>query len=123
MKYIITESQYKRMFLTEHYPGTKKPMGADGIDEKMFKEILTLMKTTYSGQTGFVQTATGVESKGKVESKGQKDIIGKAIDLMNVTCKKNNNFNNERSPNFCRDINEILHSDNDNVFSRSYGWT
>ena len=123
MKYIITETQYKRMFLIEHYPGTKKPMGADGVDENMFKEILTLMKTTYSGETGYVQTATGVESKGKVESKGQKDIIGKAIDLMNVTCKKNNKFNNERIPNFCRDINEILHSDNDNVFSRSYGWT
>jgi len=122
MKYIITETQYKRMFLTEHYPGTKKPMGADGVDENMFKEILTLMKTTYSGETGFVQTSTEVESKGKVASKGQKDIIGKAIDLMNVTCKKNNKFNNERIPNFCRDINEILHSDNDNVFSRSYGW-
>jgi len=97
-------------------------MGADGVDENMFKEILTLMKTTYSGETGFVQTSTEVESKGKVASKGQKDIIGKAIDLMNVTCKKNNKFNNERIPNFCRDINEILHSDNDNVFSRSYGW-
>jgi hypothetical protein len=122
MKYIITETQYKRMFLTEHYPGTKKPMGADGVDEKMFKEILTLMKTTYSGETGFVQTATEVESKGKVVSKKQKDVIGSAIYLMDGTCKKNNNFNNERFVSFCRDINEILHSDNDNIFSLSYGW-
>jgi hypothetical protein len=122
MKYIITESQYKRMFLTEHYPGTKKPMGADGIDEKMFKEILTLMKTTYSGQTGFVQTATEVESKGKVATKEQKDIIGKALVSMDDTCKKNDDFNSERMFGFCGDINEILYSDNDNVFSHSYGW-
>ena len=39
MKYIITETQNKRMFLTEHYPGTKKPMGADGVDEKMLEKL------------------------------------------------------------------------------------
>jgi hypothetical protein len=122
MKYIISESQYRRMILKEHYPGTKKPMGADGVDEKMFKEILTVMKTTYSGQTGFVQTATEVESKGKVVTNTQKDIIGKALVLMDETCKKNDNFNEERFFNFCGEINEILFSDNDNVFSHSYGW-
>ncbi len=97
-------------------------MGADGIDEKMFKEILTLMKTTYSGQTGYVQTATEVESKGKVSTKEQKDIIGKALVSMDETCKKNDDFNSERMFGFCGDINEILYSDNDNVFSHSYGW-
>lgn len=122
MKYIISESQYRRMFLKEYYPGTKKPMGGDGVDEELFKEILTLMKTTFSGNTGFQQTSSEVESKGKVSSKQQKDIIGKAIGLMDESCKKDEKFNSNRMISFCRDINEILHSDSDNVFSLSYGW-
>jgi hypothetical protein len=123
MKFIINESQYKRLVLKEHYPGTKKPMGVDGVDEKVFKEILTLMKTTFAKENGFQQTASEVESKGKVATKQQKDIIEKAIYLMDTTCEKNNyKFNEERFVGFCSEITEVLYSDNDNIFSHSYGW-
>jgi len=122
MKYVISERQYKKLVLREHFPGTKKPMGADGVDEDLFKEILTLMKTTFVKESGFQQTASEVESKGKVTTKQQKDTIEKAIYLMDESCKKDNNFNEQRFVSFCSDITDILYSDSDNVFSQSYGW-
>ena len=122
MKIIIKESQYKRVLLKEDYPGTKKFMGSNGVDEEIFGEILKLMKTTYSGETGFVQTATEVESDKKrgVKTKQQKDTIAKAINLMDIDCKKTNQQFNKQFVSFCKQIKEILNSDNDNIFSYSY---
>lgn len=122
MKIIIKESQYKRVLLKEDYPGTKKFMGSNGVDEEIFGEILKLMKTTYSGETGFVQTATEVESDKKrgVKTKQQKDTIAKAINLMDIDCKKTNQQFNKQFVSFCKQIKEILYSDNDNIFSYSY---
>lgn len=122
MKIIIKESQYKRVLLKEDYPGTKKFMGSNGVDEEIFGEILKLMKTTYSGETGFVQTATEVESDKKrgVKTKQQKDTIAKAINLMDSNCKKTNQQFNKQFVSFCKQIKEILYSDNDNIFSYSY---
>jgi peptide subunit release factor 1 (eRF1) len=122
MKIIIKESQYKRVLLKEDYPGTKKFMGSNGVDEEIFGEILKLMKTTYSGETGFVQTATEVESDKKrgVKTKQQKDTIASAINLMDSNCKKTNQQFNKQFVSFCKQIKEILYSDNDNIFSYSY---
>ena len=121
MKIIINESQYKRIVLKEFYPGTKRPLGSDGVDEEMFKEILNLMKTTFSKERGFQQTATEVESKGKVSTKQQKDTIASAINLMDSNCKKTNQQFNKQFVNFCSQIINILHSDSDNIFS--YSWS
>lgn len=120
MKIIINESQYRRIVLKEFYPGTKKLMGSDGVDEEIFKEILKLMKTTFSKESGFQQTATEVESKGKVSTKQQKDTISSAINLMDSNCKKTNQQFNKQFVSFCKQIKEILYSDNDNIFSYSY---
>lgn len=123
MRYIINESQYKKFFLKEYFPGTKKPMGADGVDENVFKEILYLMKTTFGNQNGFQKTATDIETKGKLQTKEEKDVVAKAINLIHESCRANDEFNKERIINFCYEISEIIQSDSDNVFSKSYGIT
>lgn len=121
MKIIIKESQYKRVLLKEYYPGTKKPMGSDGVDETIFKEILFLMKTMFVKEAGFQQVSAEVESKGKITTKQQKNTIGQALGLIDKKCKETNRqFNNQKISNFCTQINEILYSDSDNIFSYSY---
>lgn len=119
MKFIIKESEkneIKQMYglINETvFPGTNRFGGANGVDETLFKQILTLMKTTYSGNTEFQRAASEVESKHKVDNKNIKTIKS-AIKIINDKCDRNQN------EIFCRDVNDILYSDSDNVFSDSY---
>lgn len=123
MKIIITKSQYK-LLLEGEFKGTKRLLGANGIDSNLFNEILHLMQTAFVGEHDFNifnSTAIEVTKNQKVSNKDKKTIT-KALDAINEKCLVNQEFNSDRYENFCYNINEILHSDNDNKFSLNYGW-
>jgi hypothetical protein len=100
--------------------GTRKPLGAEGVSGALIKELLTLMKTTFNSEPGFTQAANEIETTKKV-SKKNRPLIRKTLMLTQQECNKNDNYNEQRYPSFCRQILDVLVSDSDNRFSQSYG--
>jgi hypothetical protein len=100
--------------------GTRKPLGADGVGGDLIKELITLMKTTFSGETGFTQAANEIETTKKVSRKNR-PMIRRTLMLTQQECLKSYEYNSQRYPSFCSQILEVLVSDNDNRFSQSYG--
>jgi hypothetical protein len=102
------------------FKGTKKPLGANGIGTKLVKELLHLMKTTFKEESELVTAANEIESTNKISRKNRSP-FRMGLYRAQSACRKDSNFNGERLPNFCSEINEVLVSDNDNRFSMSYG--
>jgi hypothetical protein len=100
--------------------GTRKPLGAEGVSGALIKELLTLMKTTFNSEPGFTQAANEIETTKKVSMKNR-PLIRKTLMLTQQECNKNDNYNEQRYPSFCRQISDVLVSDSDNRFSQSYG--
>ena len=124
MKIIITESHYRKLLKEFGYPGTGKVLGADGVNDVLFNEILRLIPILFSADTTSLPLVNKVKSQGKVKNEDYLH-IAQFINQIYVHCQKGNNFNSFNSvefPGFCKEINEILYSDSDNKFSHSYGF-
>ena len=124
MRIIITESQYRKLLKEFGYPGTNKFLGADGVDEGLFNEILRVIPILFSADTTSIPLVNKVKSQGKVK-KVDKLPIAQFINQIydhcnNVRVSNNINYNSDKFPNFCYAINEILNGDSDNIFSFSY---
>ena len=125
MKIILTESQYHKLIKEYDYPGTKKPLGADGVDDVLFNEILRVIPILFSADTTSLPLVNKVKSQGKLKREDYLP-IAQFIHQIYAHCQKGDNFNKYNYvefPNFCKEINEILYSDSDNKFSHSYGIT
>ena len=123
MNLIVEEPQEPETPISDFFSfkGTKKPMGAEGIETRLIKELLILMKTIWSNESGFKDAATEMESKMKVSRKNREP-LRKGLMMAQSTCTKDPNFNEKRYPGFCMSIQEVLISDSDNRFSMSYGF-
>lgn len=130
MKLIITERQYKKLLLkeveTEDYvpsnkimPGTKKPLGSNGVDVNLVLKVLEISKLKLSGDTNIERVYNSVNSERKIKPSDKKIVKGyfSKIDEM---CINDKNFNDDYK-RLCFNLLETLHSDSDNVFSQSYG--
>lgn len=104
------------------FKGTKKPLGANGIETKLIKELLYLMKTTFKDEPQLATAATEIESTNKISRKNRSP-FSRALNKTHDICRKDEKFNSQRFFNFCSEITEVLISDNDNRFSHSYGFT
>lgn len=102
------------------FKGTRKPLGANGIETKLIKELLYLMKTTFKSEPELVTAANEIESTNKISRKNRSP-FRKGLYRVQDACRKDDKFNSQRFFGFCSDINEVLVSDNDNRFSMSYG--
>ena len=123
MKIIITESHYRKLLKEFAYPGTSKVLGADGVNDDVFNEILRVIPILFSADTTSIPLVNKVKSQVKVKNEDYLP-IAQFINQIHAHCKKGDNFNNynEREfPGFCYQINEILYSDSDIKFSHSYG--
>ena len=122
MRIIIRESQYNKLMKEYYYAGTKKPLGANGVDQDVFKSILELIPILFSADTKALPLVTKVKGQNKVKNE-DKLPVKQYLNQINDYCKKNPDFKyDEWNINICREINEILSSDNDNIFSDSYGF-
>jgi hypothetical protein len=117
---VITEEEDTKLEDILIVKGTRKPLGADGVGGDLIKELITLMKTTFSGETGFTQAANEIETTKKVSRKNR-PMIRRTLMLTQQECLKSYEYNSQRYPRFCSQILEVLVSDNDNRFSQSYG--
>jgi hypothetical protein len=125
MKIILTESQYRKLIKEIGYPGTSKLLGADGVNDDVFNEILRVIPILFSADTTSTPLVNKVKSQGKVKNEDYLP-IAQFINQIYTHCQKGDNFinfNNVEYPGFCNEINEILYSDSDNKFSHSYGIT
>ena len=123
MVIIIKESQYRKLIKELGYPGTGKLLGADGVNDVLFNEILRVIPILFSADTTSLPLVNKVKSQGKVKNEDYLP-IAQFINQIYTHCQKGdnfNNFNNVEFPGFCNEINEILYSDSDNKFSHSYG--
>lgn len=124
MKFIITESQYSKLIKEwsgYYYPGTKKPLGANGVDMDVFNAVLDVIPMIYSADTKATTLVNKIKSQNKVKDE-DKFPIKQYLNQIKDYCSKNPNFEYKPTEvNFCFEIIEILSSDNDNIFSDSYG--
>jgi hypothetical protein len=127
MKIIITESQYLKLIKEYDYPGTKKPLGADGIDDVLFNEILRVIPILFSADTTSLPLVNKVKSQGKLKREDKTamaQFMNQILNHCNKVRKSDDiEHNGNNFPTFCMDIHEIFHSDSDNIFSYSYGIT
>ena len=121
MMYILKEDEGD-VALADYvtFKGTKRPMGANGIETRLIKELLYLMKTTFKAEPELVTAANEIESTNKISRKNRKP-FKTGLYRAQEACRKDSEFNSQRFNGFCSEIIEVLVSDNDNRFSDSYG--